>query len=109
MCIVSFISDHYNQYPAPDYNQRNLWKITTTGPSTLSDAIDWTKAAPASLPWTKDTLAQLKRIMADLKTLDAALGLADCEDPKKAEWLKTIETWVDRVEAAKQPPAPDAK
>lgn len=109
MCVVSFVSDHYGKWPTPDYPNDGVPAMPlvpmqpwpTTWPI-IPAPIDWTKAAPASLPWTKATLKKLKRILKDLKDLDTALGLSDCEDPKKAEWMKTIETWVDRLEAEKK-------
>lgn len=39
---------------------------------------------------TKTALDLLEELIAKAKELDGALGLTDCEDPKKGEWLEAI-------------------
>jgi hypothetical protein len=36
--------------------------------------------------------------MQKMKELDEKLGLKDCEDPNKAEWMKEIENRVRKLE-----------
>jgi hypothetical protein len=99
VCAVSFISDHYNQQP---------WKFTPTGPSNLPNPIPWPNL-PASLPWDAQALADLKDILKRLDALDKRLGLAECEDPKKAEWMAAIEARVGKLERRRQPRAKRAR
>ena len=83
MCAVSMITDHYGQY---DY-----WR-SPPPPS----PIPWPIGLPTTLPWDRAALDDLKDIIKRLDALDKKLGLAECEDPKKAEWMKGIE---DRLKA----------
>ena len=85
MCAVSMISEFYNQPTHPQPNAAPM---------------PWTVTAPSTLPWTADTFQLLKEIMAKMKELDSKLGLKDCEDPKKAQWMKSIERRVEKVEQA---------
>ena len=84
MCAVSMISDHYNQpYQNP------------------MPAVLWPAAVPPTLPWTPDSFADLKEILKRLDALDKKLGLAHCDDPKKAKWMKAIEKRLKKIEKAK--------
>ena len=83
MCVVSMVSEFYGQWPKP-----------------APVPFDWLKAAPTTLDWTPEALKLLKEIMAKVKELDTKLGLPDCEDPKKAEWMQTIEARLKALEAA---------
>jgi hypothetical protein len=79
---VSYVSDHYNQTP---------WTIPP---------FEWPKVAPVDLNWTPEAMKLLKELIVKVKELDAKLGLPDCEDPKKAEWMKSIEKRLQSLEAA---------
>lgn len=85
MCMVSAVTQFYDQ--TPKWNWR------------MPEPITWPSTTPATLPWTKDSFDDLKEILKRVKALDDKLGLADCEDPKKAEWVKAIE---DRLKALEQ-------
>ena len=80
MCAVSMVTDYYRQ------------------PGNLP--FQWPQAAPAALPWTPDAFSDLKEILKRVKDLDTKLGLPDCEDPKKAEWMKSIEDRLAKLETA---------
>lgn len=82
MCAVSMISDVYG-------HQQLSQPITWPWPQTL----------PQTLPWTEDALRDLKDILKKVDSLDKKLGLAECEDPKKAEWMKSIENRLKKLEA----------
>jgi hypothetical protein len=84
MCSVSNISDHYGQ--TVPFQQPYI-------PFPLS--------APATLPWTEDSLKLLKEVLEKVKELDKKLGLANCEDPKKQEWMADIEQRVKKLEKKK--------
>jgi hypothetical protein len=58
----------------------------------------WPKEAPATLPWTPEAYKLLQDIMERMKKLDEKLGLPDCEDPKKAEWMKSVEQRIKKLE-----------
>lgn len=93
MCAVSFISDHYRD---PYRYQRPPQPLV---PPPLPQPIPWpTGLPPSSLPWTREALDQLKDILKRLDALDKKLGLAECEDPKKAEWMKGIEERIAKLE-----------
>lgn len=82
MCAVSMIYDHYYE-----------WQQTAPRP------IPWPTAVPASLPWDRDTFDAVKDVIKRLDEIDKKLGLANCEDPKKAEWMQAIE---ERLKALEQ-------
>lgn len=86
MCMVSNISDHYRDDNFRPYQPLN--------------PVPWPQGAPVQLPWSQDAFQLLQEIMKKMKELDEKLGLKDCEDPKKAEWMKAIEERVKRVERA---------
>lgn len=90
MCIVSMAFDHYGTggYFRPLPNQ----------PFPVPQPFQWPAAAPVERPWDAESLALLKTAMELLRKLDAKLGLPDCDDPKKAEWLKAIEAKVSHDE-----------
>lgn len=92
MCVVSNISDHYGR----DWQQPR----TVPGPF-LPQSFQWPPAAPVTLPWTKEALDMLKELIERTKQLDAKLGLPDCEDPKKAEWMQAIEARLKALEDEK--------
>ena len=80
MCVVSNVSDYYKD----------------AGPWRQHEPFQWPQAAPPTLPWTQDSYLLLQELMKKMKELDEKLGLANCEDPKKAEWMKSIQ---DRLAA----------
>ena len=77
MCAVSMVYDYYKQ-PA----------------TTPFQPFQWPLALPATLPWNEDVLRQLKEVIERIDRIDKALGLPDCHDPKKAEWMKAVEKQV---------------
>src|SRR5690242_2287452 len=98
MCAVSMISDYYNdknwdyrgrQEPSP-FQQQGLSPF---------QHMAWPHTVPPSLPWNQDSFKLLQEIMEKMKTLDEKLGLANCEDPNKAEWMKSIEERLKALEA----------
>lgn len=90
MCVVSNVTDHYGQWPINPFQPPVPPQPVTIKP------LDWTQAAPVSLPWDRETVKMLEEILERLKKLDAALGLPDCEDPKKQEWLKRVKKAVKK-------------
>ena len=82
MCAVSMVSDFYNQRPV------------------MPTPVPWPSGIPYTLPWTPEALSYLKDILKRLDDLDKKLGLAHCEDPKKALWMKSIEKRVAKMEQA---------
>jgi hypothetical protein len=73
MCAVSMVSQHYGD--------QQEWQKPFPWPTTV----------PNTLPWNNDSYKLLQEIMIKMKEMDEKLGLKDCEDPKKAEWMKSIE------------------
>jgi hypothetical protein len=61
----------------------------------------WPQVAPPTLPWNEDSFKLLQEIMEKMKKLDEKLGLPDCEDPKKAEWMESIEKRLKKLEKKK--------
>lgn len=84
MCSVSMVSDWYNQD----------WRLKQPTYPAIPNLLP--TIAPATLPWSDESLKLLKEIMGQLKKLDDKLGLPDCEDPNKAKWIKSIEKKVQR-------------
>jgi hypothetical protein len=82
--MVSFLGDHYGQ------------SLPFRQPQ-----IPFPQSAPITLPWTTDSFKLLQEVMEKLKKLDAKLGLPNCEDPKKVEWMKEIEDRVKKLEKKK--------
>jgi hypothetical protein len=96
MCVVSMVMDHYGRGGGPILPpQPIIWP--PAGPVPLPP-IQWPPAAPVERPWDAESLALLKAAMELLRKLDSKLGLPDCEDPKKAAWLKAIEAKVSHDE-----------
>jgi hypothetical protein len=91
MCVVSMVSDWYND----DWRKRQ-YEIPQV------PIQPWPQTAQESLPWTDETFKLLKDIMEKMKALDTKLGLPDCEDPKKAEWMKSIESRLKKLEKKKR-------
>ena len=77
MCAVSMVHDFYNR----QYQQQPF---------------QWPQALPSTLPWNQDILDELKKVMERIDRIDKALGLPECHDPKKAEWMNKIEKQVKR-------------
>lgn len=86
------VSDHYrdDNFKPADY------KVVPYAP------MPWPETTPVTLPWNQDSFKLLQEIMEKMKQLDEKLGLANCEDPKKAEWMKTIEKRLAKLEKAKK-------
>lgn len=87
MCVVSMVMDHYGDGGLTSPRR----------PFLPPQPIYWPPAAPVEKPWDAESLALLKAAMELLRKLDSKLGLPDCEDPKKAAWLKAIEDKVGRT------------
>ena len=86
MCVVSMVSDWYN----------DEWRRTNP------PIQPWPQVAPVTLPWDQTTYNLLQEIMKKMKELDEKLGLPNCEDPKKAEWMKSIEKRLKKLEHSHQ-------
>ena len=87
MCAVSMVSEYYND--------DNLFKHVSPKP------MPWPSTVPTGLPWSPESFNLLQEIMEKMKQLDDKLGLANCEDPKKAEWMKSIEARLKKLEGKK--------
>jgi thiamine pyrophosphate-dependent acetolactate synthase large subunit-like protein len=101
MCVVSFVSDRYGEgtgWPPPGVQPIYPVPYPTQPIVAPLKPLELEKIAPSTLPWTKETLDMMKEILAALKKLDAALGLANCEDPKKAEWIQAVEKRIKESE-----------
>src|SRR6187549_2276134 len=98
MCTVSMVTGHYGEFEPYPPN----YPGGTTSPNipfVPTPPLDWPAGAPATLPWTPESFALWKEILEKVKQLDTKLGLTDCEDPKKAEWMKSIEDRLKALEA----------
>ncbi len=108
MCMISMIYDHYRDPfptgPFQPWNPETVPNTTPTNPNVTPNPIDWQQGAPPTLPWTPETFAELKEIIKRLDELDKKLGLANCEDPKKAEWMKKVEERLALLELKNQHP-----
>jgi hypothetical protein len=92
MCAVSMIFDHYGKQTSPFIvpPQPAPWSPNTPNP--LPQPFQWQKVAPAQgHQWDAESLRLLREAIEIIKKLDAKLGLADCDDPKKAAWLAEVE------------------
>lgn len=49
--------------------------------------------------WTRSNWSEYQEILKRLADLDEKLGMANCEDPAKAAWMKSVE---DRLAALEQ-------
>lgn len=90
MCAVSMVSEFYKD---------DNFKFQQYQPI---QPMPWPQTVPQTLPWSPDAFKLLQEIMEKMKQLDDRLGLADCEDPKKAEWMKDIEKRLKNVEKRKK-------
>lgn len=91
MCVISMIHDHYQPtWPAPNTTPVVPWdpKITITSP-------------PFTAAQEKTALEAFEELCAAARKLDEILGLPDCEDPKKAEWLESVRQRVREHELKK--------
>lgn len=95
MCAVSMITDHYGRYDDWRRYRDSGWP-----PPPPPQPIPWPQGLPTTLPWDRQALDDLKDILKRLDALDKKLGLAECEDPKKAEWMHGIEERLKALEAA---------
>ena len=77
MCVVSMVYDHYGSGGSIPNNPF----IIPPGNPNVSP----------NLPWTPDLLGEMKKIVKQIEDLDKKLGLGECADPKKADWMKAIE------------------
>lgn len=100
MCFVSMITDAYgtggkpwSPAPFPDPVPQPINPVPPITPG-VAPIIPWQTQQVVVHKWDREALDMLRAVLAMLKKLDAKLGLADCEDPKKAEWMKEIERQV---------------
>lgn len=93
MCAVSMITDYYGQH--------DDWQLRAYRDTPPPPPIPWPQGLPVTLPWDRAALDDLKDIIKRLDALDKKLGLAECEDPKKAEWMKGIEERLAALERAR--------
>jgi N-glycosidase YbiA len=107
MCTYSMVSGHYGDWTPwnPGGTTAPSPFIPAADPINPGDCpgiappkMDWPNAAPVTLPWTQESFELLKEVLEKVKKLDDKLGLADCEDPRKAEWMKSIEERLALVE-----------
>ena len=94
MCVISMIHDRY----------RRTWPVLpgTIVPGTGTAVEPW---VPDQIKWTptqeKTALDAFEELCAAARKLDEILGLPDCEDPKKAEWLESVRQRVREHELKK--------
>lgn len=50
--------------------------------------------------WTRDTFSDFQEIIKRLERLDAKLGEPDCDDPRKAAWMREVEARLTALEKA---------
>jgi len=86
MCVVSMIFEQY--YPIQPYK----W-VPQVWDNTVKLTYDAVKP--------KTPLDIFEELVAKAKELDDALGLADCEDPKKMAWLDKVRKTVKDHELKK--------
>lgn len=48
--------------------------------------------------WTPQTWDRAQEILDAVRRLDEKLGQKDCEDPKKAEWMREVEDRLRKLE-----------
>lgn len=84
MCIVSMV---YDKYGLTDLSKWSNWTIDT-----VTNTVSPPKKAPLDL---------FEELVEVAKRLDQALGLADCEDPSKMEWLEKVKKQVKDHEVNK--------
>lgn len=65
---------------------------------TISVIFDYGRERIGVERWTPETFDQFKKILEEAAKLDTVLGEPDCEDPKKAEWMKEVERRLDALE-----------
>jgi tetrahydromethanopterin S-methyltransferase subunit G len=63
----------------------------------VSAVYDAMKTVPLE-QWTWPTFNEMKEILDKLNEIDRKLGQPDCEDPSKADILKTIEDRLRKLE-----------
>ncbi len=66
-------------------------------PPTPVPAIPWQDGAPITLPWNKESFELLKEILKKVQELDTKLGMKECEDPSKVEWIKALEERISKL------------
>lgn len=93
MCVISMIHEHY----------QSTWPFPTIVPGT--GTAPYNPFIPDTITFTtiqeKTALEAFEELCAAARKLDEILGLPDCEDPKKAEWLESVRSRVREHELAK--------
>lgn len=64
----------------------------------ISVVFDYGRERIPSEQWTQEAYDQFKKILEEAAKLDTVLGEPNCEDPKKAEWMKEVERRLDALE-----------
>ena len=93
MCVISMIHDHY----------RPVWSSPQTVPGTSTHPWELGNIEilrNLTVP-EKTALDAFEELCAAARKLDEILGLPDCEDPKKAEWLESVRERVRQHELDK--------
>ena len=102
MCIVSMIFDRYNEvwpqprrHPyVPDPDTQDIFR------KEAERMFEQTQRR-LTLETQKSAVQLFQEIVALTKKLDTLLGLEDCEDPKKMEWLDKIKQQIIDAEKKK--------
>ena len=89
MCVISMVFDRYRTWPGP---------TTVPGTGTYPFVPDTITFTPIQ---EKTALDAFEELCAAARKLDEILGLPDCEDPKKAEWLESVRARVREHELSK--------
>lgn len=97
MCVYCMIADWIHQYtPDPYYPTPSI----PISPLPYSPVIPL--QPPPQKPWTQEQLDQILDILRRVKEMEDALGGCPCEEPGKMDFLKDIQTRLDRIEEASQ-------
>lgn len=65
----------------------------------VSAVYDYGRTIPIK-QWTPDTWDRFQEILDRIKDLDDKLDQPDCHDPAKAEWMRSVEERLRRLEHA---------
>lgn len=64
---------------------------------TYSMAVDFGKNIPDD-HWNQGLYLEFQLLLTRMAEIDRKLGLADCEDPSKQEWMRNIEKRLEKIE-----------
>lgn len=59
---------------------------------------DYARERVKPIQWTKESLDEFKSILRQVEELDKKLNQPDCDDLRKAEWMKEVEERLEALE-----------